>query len=188
MKLKVTPVTGKTNEYEVEVEKTPDDKLCCKSLKILACIKKIVVFAATTALFLLIGLLIFKFFDVHSFVFSETRSVCRKEIYSTINLYPLFCIVAIIVLSVMLIILLRFLLKDDTALKIIKLNELQSIKSEISKLTADEAFDKTTEEIPSVEKSEESKDKKETQNLASMTTKSNKAALLKHYMNTLSEI
>ncbi|MBQ6057033.1 MAG: hypothetical protein IJJ70_08165 [Treponema sp.] len=109
----------------------------------------------------------------------------EKKHISKYFLYHILCIVFIIVLGVTVTVLLLVVVKDDSGIRYEKLDALCSVEDKINKLSGSVDKKKTSIE----EKTEQNCNGSEKlTNTTTDTATSNYAALLKHYMNCITEI
>lgn len=109
----------------------------------------------------------------------------EKKHFSKYFLYHILCIVFIIVLGVTVTVLLLFVLKDDSGIRYEKLDALCSVEDKINTFSGSADKNKTTIE----EKNEQNCNGAEKVTKTTTDTEtSNRAALLKHYMNCITEI
>ena len=109
----------------------------------------------------------------------------EKKHFSKYFLYQILCLVFIIVLGVTVTVLLLVVLKDDSVIRYEKLDALCSVEAKINELSDSADKNKTSSE----EKTEQNCNGSEkVTKTTTDTATSNYAALLKHYMNCITEI
>lgn len=109
----------------------------------------------------------------------------EKKHISKYFLYHILCIVFIIVLGVTVTVLLLVVVKDDSGIRYEKLDALCSVEDKINKLSGSVDKKKTTIEGKTEQNCNGSEKVTKT---TTDTVTSNYAALLKHYMNCITEI
>ena len=112
--------------------------------------------------------------------FKSNLNPIKTIVQKTVYVYPILLISYLIVFIVTIIVLLVIFVKDDSCLKLAKLDELHEVKNIIENGNFNDSIDKTTEttHCPITKTNPTIYEK----------TKSNKADLLKHYMSCVTEL